>query len=598
MKHAPSSNYLLRNISIRSQFFTATFCMVIFFFFIFSIISYNAALRSFESQTRYASEKALTQTRGYLESKISAVLYAVNMIGLNPSVESIFVNPPSYYNNSAALWIRDTDFVTSLNTSFYTNNDITQYAYISKNGICNNDVGIGSMNPSYQFVSESLFQDEAWLMNLENSRQTYVWLPSGVYPWNGNADCITLIRKIQDLDNLRGYVGMVVTRIPISVFTGILDNAAYSAGTSLYIINSDDQLIASSTGAKDNYLKLENALNGSLEENGNTVIVHIDSEASLVARDMLSGSDWRVVISVPYTRTVGELSISMLKSNLIIIACLIPVCLLLSLLMASFTTRPIQALKAHMMAGGQDKPSSTLPSEGKNEIAVLTRSYNHLLEQFSDSLDKQYILGQEVKAQELKALQAQINPHFLYNTLELICWMSLSADAPEIVDLVHSMADFYKLSLRGGADTSNVQQEIDHVKAYMAVQNVRFDDKIILHIDLPQEILSCSIPKLTFQPLIENAILHGIMERDNERGNIIITGELSGNDALIYITDDGIGMSKDHCLALFDKELTLNGYGVNNIHSRLVMCFGEGYGLHFESEPMRGTRVTIRIPGP
>ena len=597
MKGSPFLNRILRNISIRSQFFAAIFCMIIFFFLIFTVISYTVTLRSFESQTRYTSEKTLIQTRGYLESKISAMLYAVNMIGLNPSVKTIFNQPSSYYNNGAAQWIQDTSFVTGLNASLYTNDDITRYAYISNNGICNNGIGIGSMNPSNQFVSESLFQDEDWLINLKNTRQTYAWLPPGVYPWGDKTDCITLIRKIQDPDNLRSYVGIVAAMIPVSVFTGILDNAAYLAGTSLYILNPDDHLIASTTGAKENYLAVEAALNANLTENGSALVVHIGNETYIVAQDMLGGSDWSVIIAVPYTRTVGELSLAMLQSNLIIIACLIPICLLLSLMMASFTTRPIQALKAHMMSSGRGKAYS-LPLEGKNEIAVLTRSYNHLLEQFSDSMNKQYMLGQEVKMQELKALQAQINPHFLYNTLDLLNWMSMSADAPEIGDLVRSLADFYKLSLRGGEDTSSVRHEIDHIKAYMVIQNVRFGDKITLHIDLPPEIMECSIPKLTFQPLIENAILHGIMERDDERGNIALTGELSGKYALLFIADDGVGMAEERCRALLDGELNENGYGVKNIQSRLVMSFGEGYGLRFESVPMRGTKVTVRIPGP
>jgi two-component system sensor histidine kinase YesM len=214
-------------------------------------------------------------------------------------------------------------------------------------------------------------------------------------------------------------------------------------------------------------------------------------------------------------------------------------------------------------------------------------------------IEEKYRLGKEVKNLELKALQAQINPHFLYNTLDLLNWMSVRHNAEEIRTLVTALSRFYKLSLGRGEDTVPLREELEHARTYVQIQNMRYENAIELVIDTPPDMNECRILKLVLQPLVENSIFHGIMMKKEERGAIRITGEHVGADLLLFVEDDGVGISDERLSQLLTNGAIASdrhGYGVRNIHERLQLNYGPEFGLSFESREGKGTRVRIRIP--
>jgi two-component system sensor histidine kinase YesM len=221
-----------------------------------------------------------------------------------------------------------------------------------------------------------------------------------------------------------------------------------------------------------------------------------------------------------------------------------------------------------------------------------------MLARMEGLLDDKFKLGREMKNLEVKALQAQINPHFLYNTLDLINWMSIRNNVPEISGLVEALGRFYKLSLSRGEDIVSIGNEIEHVKTYVKIQNMRFNNNINLEINFPEELLGYSIVKIVLQPIVENAILHGILEKDDEKGTIQIEGFLENNTIRINVKDDGIGMNDSRIREILSGESTLepHGYGVHNINERLRLNYGNEYGLTFVSEEGKYTIATVRIP--
>ncbi len=210
--------------------------------------------------------------------------------------------------------------------------------------------------------------------------------------------------------------------------------------------------------------------------------------------------------------------------------------------------------------------------------------------------------GQQIKNLELKALQAQINPHFLYNSLDLINCTAISHSVPQISRMVKALGQFYRLSLSGGNEQILLAGEMKHARLYVDIQNMRFEDSIQAHWSLDEDAGRCLIIKIILQPLIENAILHGIFEKDSKRGNLWVSARRNADVITITIEDDGVGMNEEELYAAFfsaeRKSLseTSGGYGVRNICDRLLIAYGEPYGLSCESTPGRGTTVTISIP--
>ena len=209
-------------------------------------------------------------------------------------------------------------------------------------------------------------------------------------------------------------------------------------------------------------------------------------------------------------------------------------------------------------------------------------------------MEEKYRLGESAKMAELRALQSQINPHFLYNTLDLVKWMAIKGDISEVEVTIKALADFYKCSLNQGKDVVTVAEELRHVRLYHQIQNLRFKQKIMLSIDVPEAFLCCKIPKITFQPLVENAILHGILGKESKSGQIRITGCQNGNEILFCIQDNGIGMLPEERDAMLSSEG--HGYGIRNIVERLRLFYGDAFQFVCHSELGLGTRVELHIP--
>ena len=240
-----------------------------------------------------------------------------------------------------------------------------------------------------------------------------------------------------------------------------------------------------------------------------------------------------------------------------------------------------------------------LKAKDTDEIGMLYQSFNFMLRNMKALVKEQYENGKAIKSAELKALQAQINPHFLYNTLDLINWEAMDHNAPEIAEISRALARYYKISLNRGEDIITLNEELRHVETYVQIQNYRFDNRISLHIDVPEELRSLKIQKIVLQPLVENSILHGmLMLEQGEKGTVTITGWKQSGDLFLTVKDEGVGMPASQLRnILTDKPVVdRHGYGIRNIHKRLQLQYGEKYGLHFDSTPGKGTTVTIRIP--
>ena len=271
---------------------------------------------------------------------------------------------------------------------------------------------------------------------------------------------------------------------------------------------------------------------------------------------------------------------------------------------SSGITKPLRRLQDVMEGVDSGEFQLAGPLEGTDEVRELAREYDIMVTRIRELME-QNIREQELKRKsDLKALQAQINPHFLYNTLDSIIWMGEMKQHREVVEMTSALSKLFRISISKGREIINVSEEIAHVQSYLTIQGMRYRDKFRYLIDIDPQLHDFPMLKITLQPLVENAIYHGIKEVDHQ-GFIGIYGRLDGEDMIFDVNDNGRGMSEEELRELRDgvysgggsrSRLSRQGMGVRNVHERIKIYFGDRYGLSFESEAGEGTTMTVRLP--
>lgn len=261
--------------------------------------------------------------------------------------------------------------------------------------------------------------------------------------------------------------------------------------------------------------------------------------------------------------------------------------------MTKFVTSRIQLLKNQMMQI-EDGVICKIDVENnyQDEIGQLITHYNDMVDKLQELMQEQYTLGQEKIGAELKALQSQINPHFLYNTLDMINWMAQKNETDNICSVVQAMSRFYRLTLSKGDDIVTISDEIKMCDAYMEIQRRRYKGRILYRVELEEDVMDCLIPKITLQPFLENAIIHGINEKEDARGVVMLDGWMEDERITLSVTDDGVGIREE------SRKQSPAGshYGMENIADRLRLFFGEEIPIQVESSPGVGTCIIINIP--
>jgi two-component system sensor histidine kinase YesM len=265
-------------------------------------------------------------------------------------------------------------------------------------------------------------------------------------------------------------------------------------------------------------------------------------------------------------------------------------------------TNPLRVLTRLIAKVNPEEPLPLYSVASSDEIGKLAESYN-MLGMHIEKLKKQVIRNEAQKKEaDMRALQAQINPHFLYNTLSSIHWIALMNDEKRIADMVGALSDFLRFSLNKGKEFCPVHQELAHIKNYAQVQSIRYPDKFDVDIVVDPELQDKIMLKLLLQPLVENAMIHGIQKKEG-KGMITVYVEQKANRMSFLVLDDGVGMTEEQ-LQLIKSSLNPQGeqllsdasYGLRNVNERLQLHYGLDAGLVIESKPHAGTRVSFSIP--
>ena len=278
---------------------------------------------------------------------------------------------------------------------------------------------------------------------------------------------------------------------------------------------------------------------------------------------------------------------------------LVLIAMLLSIFISKSITHPIQKLRDSMKRVQEgDFTAADLPVPYENEIGSLTQSFNVMTHKIEDLMEQNVHEQEQKRKSELKALQSQINPHFLYNTLDSIIWMAEGKKYEDVVLMTASLARLLRQSISNEDETVSIGQEIQYAKSYLTIQKMRYKDKLEFEIDVDPSVNMIPIVKLVLQPIIENAIYHGLKYKES-KGMILVKGYRQGDNAVLEVKDDGVGMDEETLSHIFEKHKVnyhSNGVGVYNVQKRLVLYYGKDYGLHYQSKKGEGTTVTVVIP--
>ena len=292
--------------------------------------------------------------------------------------------------------------------------------------------------------------------------------------------------------------------------------------------------------------------------------------------------------------------VNMIRFSVIAFALILILFLFLSYYIPLSITRPIRRLT--QVTDQVAKGDLTVRSDvtGGVEAQVLSDSLNTMIDKINELLDQVKTEQIRLRKAEFELLQSQINPHFLYNTLDAIVWLAEAGEQKKVVKMVGSLSDFFRISLNQGQDILDVKEELQHVRSYLEIQQMRYQDILQYEICVPEELNHCQIPKITLQPLVENALYHGIKNKRG-KGLIRIEGELDGEDCILRIVDNGRGMTPERLEQVREgirnrKARETDIYGLYNVNERIRLNFGENYGITITSTYGEGTCVTVRLP--
>lgn len=382
--------------------------------------------------------------------------------------------------------------------------------------------------------------------------------------------------------------------------TSILSDNLSLEGSVSYIVNERDAIVATSDPSLSGIYQLDyDTIKASFMSSNNFIERNILDTKVYAGFYSISSTDWFMVTVLPSPPLIHESNRLMIQIALIYAVFLVLALIFANVLAHSITGR-LSSVIRQMQTVRHGPPTPMDSPSAHDEIGDLIDTYNYMTRKMDELMKTQAKAAEDLRIAEFNSLQAQINPHFLYNTMDMINWMALQGQTDEISHAVQSLSRFYKLTLSRKKGISTIARELEHITIYVQLQNMRYHDSIELITDIPDELSEYQIPKLTLQPVVENSILHGILEKESKFGTIVITGWMENEDVVLLVSDDGVGIPPDILSTILSGNGNSQSGGTNiavyNTHRRLQILYGNDYGLTYSSKPGEGTEVEIRFP--
>ena len=485
--------------------------------------------------------------------------------------------------------------LNQLQTILDSRSDIRNVGIISKNGRMLINDGSKSVNQDLDLNTQEWYATALEKPNGPILTSSHVQhIISGERPW-----VITLSRGIRDRSGSGEKEGVFFIDLNYSAISGLCDQSTVGTKGYAFILDAKGNIVYHPQQQQlYNELQTEN-ISLIMDTDEDTVLTGTGNDGKLYSISRSEKTGWTVVdctnVKELLSKSRQAQSVYVLTAIILVI-----VALLFSRFMARSITLPIQKLRDSMKKVQEgDFSVSDVVVDSKNEIGSLTKSFDVMTHRIHELMEQNVHEQEEKRKSELKALQSQINPHFLYNTLDSIIWMAEGKKNEEVVLMTASLARLLRQSISNEDEVVPIANEVESARGYLTIQKMRYKDKLEFQIDVDSSILYIPLIKLVLQPIIENAIYHGLKYKES-KGLLIVKGFMKDGNAVLQVIDDGVGMDEETLAHIYDKHKVnyhSNGVGVYNVQKRLKLYYGEDYGITYTSELGKGTTATITIPG-
>jgi two-component system, sensor histidine kinase YesM len=425
----------------------------------------------------------------------------------------------------------------------------------------------------------------------------YIWTTGTLTNYdNTKVKVFSFVRLLKDINNINHSLAILKINVSEQEISNIYKNELISENGDFLIIDDKNSIISRLNNENPVKVSLNEIINDTVHKNKDGYFqINIDGRAYLVTFYNINNTNWRLINLVPLKE--------LLKENIIIQEIMLAAILASFIISAIFAflfslhvLSPLKRFRFLMKELEHENFDVSIEVKGNDEISILGKSFNKMSTRLKELMNEIYYVRIKQREAELAALQAQINPHFLYNTLDTIYWMSRIENAFSTSKLIEALSKLFRLSLNSGSEFTTVRNEVDHLNNYIIIQQKRYEGLIDFSINVTEDVIDCKVVKLVLQPMVENAIYHGI-EKKGEKGEISVSITRK-EDILVYeITDDGNGADEAEVNKLLQNvEEENRGFCLKNVNDRIKLYFGRKFGLEFHSSPGSGTKVVITQP--
>lgn len=579
---------LLLNVSLRTRMLLSNIVVALIPFLMFSIVSGSIFLDHAQKTAEEHSVQLIHQVSNSMDVYVETIEKMVNYIQLELQDTPFF----TMETEGAPGWESETDYIRSVLENVANSHREVAGIFIATKEDLYVSTGMSR-------ISRDPFQNERWYREASENPEE-IQLISVVTGRNivtnrsySIDDVFSLAKAVQDPETGE-VLGVILLDIRHDIIQSSINGVTIGEKGFVFVMDQEDNIVYTPV---------------------NGIVYRVNPKWVKAMEPMsvqIQGGSYQIRSELsPYTgwRTVGVFSMDEVMSSVNTIVYILFTCVIISLVLVvivSFKfsrtlTNPIFKLKRLMKQAESGDLTVRFNFQHNDEIGELGQSFNHMIARIDQLIQMVYVEQENKRTAEMKSLQEQIKPHFLYNTLDTISWMARDYDAEDIVRLVDALTNMFRIGLSHGKDIITVKEEITHVSNYLYIQKIRYKDKLnyVIHVD--ESLYAIEVPKLILQPLVENAIYHGVKAKRGG-GTITITGVPEGENLVFTVQDNGAGMPQEKVEELnrrMSERSVLDeqkSFGLFYIRERIQLCYGTGYGVHVESALGEGTRVTITLP--
>ncbi|WP_342571659.1 sensor histidine kinase [Paenibacillus sp. FSL R5-0749] len=590
-----------KNVNLRTKLLLLFLALTLLPLSLQGVMNYKHFSQTMDRKTEQFTIELVRQ----INANLNRLLKDFERLSLLPLYDQMVLGILGKYNGSmgSGTWARSEDYLKmKLYTSgqAYDRPEIRGIHLISNSGILFSNLDSLAVKPVWDS------RQDAWFAELEHSEGTWRLIPPhdpGYYTGVQQESYISVGRVLRDPGTLQ-QLGYILIDIRLEAFSQLLSNLNVEQEASLMIVDSKQRLLfeRASTGGMSAYDQL--LMHGQLLSYAGNQEVVLDGQSYLYVQHHSSYSGLSVISLTPIAVIHKESGEILTFTLWFAVLCMAAISIL-AVLLSYRITRPLIRLKHHMIRVEQGDFSQRVAHFSNDEFGQMSRGFNRMMEEIHRLFNEVFLLGIQEREAELSALQSQMNPHFIYNTLESINMMAIREKHAAVSDMVTALGKLLRYTIDKVDRMVPLGEELAFVQSYVRIQQVRYNGKLEVNYDIEEEITECVIPKLILQPLVENAVYHGIEGQENG-GELWITALKFDHELLISVRDNGKGMTQakmDELNESITKQLSSqalrchagDSLGLNNIAQRLRLIYGEGGSLSIDGSPGQGLVVTISI---